>query len=214
MQLSNHVSFSTKVTRRNGTHNDQYYQSIYTSQLYGTFFVVYANFKTEENLTNDSYSVKNITLKIMNYKGLINIGIENAEFEAFWDQEQNNSLGGIITLQLKALASDHCLVRNIDPTHPFPKGESFLMVDRKLSKMSSNPDGIQNGIFDEEFFYRDGFQSDASGNLVPYTQLRTVKPDIDDSITEEDVQYPLKKYAVGIKGLAVPRCARSKNLVI
>ena len=135
MQLSNHVSFSTKVTRRNGTHDGQYYQSIYTSQLYGTFFVVYANFKTEENLAKDSYFVKNISLRIMNYKGLINIGIENAVFKPFWNDSQTNSLGGIIILYLKALASDHCLVSNIDTTHPFPKGKSFLMVDRKLSKM-------------------------------------------------------------------------------
>ena len=194
MKLINHINFSTK-------HQPQdYYQSIYSSQSYGTFFIVYANFKTTEDENN--YYVKEIKLKIINYKGLINIGIENASFIKEFDAD-DISLGGTLKITLKALDKDEADVHCCDENHPFPKNNSYLFVDRKLSKMHPQGVNFENGIFDEEFFYRDGINEDSQGNVNIASQERQIEVNIDDN-----------QYSAGLISLGTPRCPRSRNKII
>src|SRR5689334_20081329 len=49
------------------------YHFIYASQLYGTFFGIYANFAGDKTASGD-YQINKITLRLVNYKGAVNIG--------------------------------------------------------------------------------------------------------------------------------------------
>lgn len=148
MQLINHLCFNPETCKKD------YYQAIYTSQSYGTFYVVYAEFTTEED--NDNYYVKNIKLKLVNYKGLINLGIADATFIPIKDKFDGHSRGALISLTVKAFEHEDFIIKNCDATHPFPKLNSYLKVNRKLLAMHPDKSPIENGIFDEEFYYRDG----------------------------------------------------------
>lgn len=58
------------------------YQFVYASQLYGTFFTVYAHFAGTNSTTG--YDIKTITLRLVNYKGIINMGFAKDSPPA-WD---------------------------------------------------------------------------------------------------------------------------------
>lgn len=147
MQLINHLCFKPEICKKD------YYQAIYTSQSYGTFYVVYAEFTTEDD--NDNYYVKNIKLKLVNYKGLINLGIADATFKPILDAD-GHSRGALINLTVKAFENDSFTVSNCDSNHPFPKKDAQLLVNRNLAAMHSNKSPLEKGVFDEEFYYRDG----------------------------------------------------------
>lgn len=147
MQLINHLCFKPEICKK------EYYQAIYTSQSYGTFYVVYAEFTTEED--NDNYYVKNINLKLVNYKGLINLGIADATFKPILDKD-SVSRGALISLSVKAFENDNFTISNCDVKHPFPKKNAQLLVNRNLVAMHADKSPLENGLFDEEFYYRDG----------------------------------------------------------
>lgn len=140
--------------------NDKY-QPIYASQLYGTFFSVFAKLTTD-GTNKDYYVIKKIDLKLVIYKGIIDIGITQAAFET---ESQKNKLGEIvkinptINMEVQALYDSEpkdLIVSNIDPTFKFYKNKDFLRVERKLKRMHGDNRAIKNGIFDTEFYYREG----------------------------------------------------------
>lgn len=147
MQLINHLCFKPEICK------PDYYQAIYTSQSYGTFYVVYAEFTTKED--NDNYYVQNINLKLVNYKGLINLGIADATFKPVLDKD-GFSKGALINLSIKAFEKDSITISNCDAKHPFSKKDAQLLVNRNLVAMHAGKSPLENGLFDEEFYYRDG----------------------------------------------------------
>ncbi|MCK5400786.1 MAG: hypothetical protein KAJ28_04060 [Flavobacteriaceae bacterium] len=135
--------------------NETDFQSVYASQLYGTFFMIYAKFKSKQKT---KYELENIELKLLNYKGLINLGLKRAKFIPEIDDEGNTN-GGNIIVEVQALESNTHIqsVNNV-------KGNKcnindILKVDRRVAKLT--PSGhIKNNVIDEEFIYREGFERD------------------------------------------------------
>lgn len=189
MQLINHLCFSPKICKKD------YYQAVFASQSYGTFFTIYACFSTEEDKEN--YYIKKIDLKLINYKGMINLGIANATFKPVFSAN-NKSIGADITLDIKAFEKENFTLAGVESSHPFPKSESFLNISRKLLPISQNGT-LNNGVFDEEFYFRDGVVLGGDRNTRINSRKRTITPNI-----EED----FKNQAFS------PRCSRSENRIL
>lgn len=72
--------------------NSDDYQFIYSSQLYGTFFCIYAWFNADESRVlpkgeEGVMPVSNINFQIINYKGPVNIGITHINHMPLIDDE-------------------------------------------------------------------------------------------------------------------------------
>lgn len=193
MQLINHICLSPAIAKKD------HYQTVLASQSYGTFYLVYAEFTTTED--QDNYYIQNIKLKIINYKGMINLGIADATFKPVFNDE-NNSIGALITISLKAFEKDTFKVSGCDATHPFPKLKSALTTNRVILPMHENESPLEQSIFDEEFYYRDGI--DPRGEKGLSLQKRQTNTNLTD---EECVEM------MTMEGFSLI-CPVSKNWII
>ena len=127
-------------------------QFIYASQLYGTFFAVYAIFHTTK-VKDDSNKIKidKIIFNILNYKGPIDLGITSVNYD--FKEE-------MFYLHVKALTRPETQhecdfgVKGLEVA----KGE-YLRFYRELDKMTPDRgDEDKWHVFDSEFYIRDGVQ--------------------------------------------------------
>ncbi len=187
--------------------NNSDYQAIYASQLYGTFFMIYANFTCGKEDKGKGHLLKEIELKIINYKGLLNLGIAKSKFKPKTKRQrvrkpngQNvvvpTPFGGTINVRVRVLHDSNpndLTIKNIN--HYCPKN-SFIEVNRSVQRI--NPDitkPVTNNVFDEEFYYREGVKRDFKENF------KKRKPIPDE----------LMDAGSGVGGWI---CPRSKNMVM
>lgn len=128
------------------------FQLAYSSQLYGTFFSVFAKVNTTQ-ADDHSYILHDIEFTLINYKGLLNLYIRDTKFKA-------DTKGGEVLLLVQAMSSNNEKALRLDCKDTiFKKGNSTLRISRRLKRMhsnSDNPTALENGVFDEEFYYREG----------------------------------------------------------
>jgi hypothetical protein len=148
-------------------------QFLLASQVYSTFFGVYGKFEVENGGTQTN--LKKIDFRLINYKGLINIGIDHITHTY---DSPNKELQFVLHLKgLMPLFQDF--------PYPFPDNGIVLSSDdkitfeRKLKTFIQNPEGINeevftSGAFDEEFYFRDG--------LFP---IKAPISDLEDRIEDE-----------------------------
>jgi len=154
------------------------YQSVYGSQLYGTFFSLFARFQADK-LENDhdgkSYLLNQIDFKLINYKGITNIGLN----EVSSISHENNALN--LEVQIRALESkSEISLKNLNLK--LSKNDR-LIVNRKLLKLHPSGQALENGIFDEEFYFREGPQ--------PNGEYKKKSPNPNTPInSKENVEYP------------------------
>lgn len=153
------------------------YQAVYFSQLYGTFFGVYAKFtcKDDPDAPDNVYVMDTIDFKIVNYKGLINLGIESVKklpdevvTDRIKDGEIDSSVEYNLVIEVRALAGSECKEFKGCHDDHFTKGKR-LQFDRELLHMHKGNTHFDRGIFDDEFFYREGI--DENGDIVPETRI-------------------------------------------
>lgn len=151
MRLTNHLNIESED-----------WQACYSSQLYGTFFSIYAR-PTGRSSESDSNSIEleSIDLRIINYKGPVNLDIVRAEFRP----DLVNGNGGTIDIEVQALYDSGELIHAVDcGNHPFVKGKTPLRFHRFLKPMhqlrNNIPVALNNGVFDSEFFDREGLYPD------------------------------------------------------
>lgn len=137
------------------------FQIIFSSSSYGTDYSVYAQFNCEK-IKNDNENIRvNIVFKIINYKGIINIGFDENEVTYEYDNKKETL---DIKLHVKGLGSklkSHNKKHNVI----LPRHKNIeVLVDRKLSTLSGKPasagnsveDCFVNGVFDNNYYYREG----------------------------------------------------------
>lgn len=143
--------------------NNQGLQEIYSSQNYGTFYSIYLTFECRPNPKDKKLvDMTNIKFSIVNYKGLLNIGIVRAEDELKKDLEFK------IDVRAMERNRDFPLIDGKgDPkTISFdPKKVKNIIINRRLLKMTDfnpnlSPNHPNNTVFDDEFYYRDGLEFD------------------------------------------------------
>lgn len=183
------------------------YQAIYSSQVYGTFFVVYGKFmiREEEGL----YLLEGANLRVVNYKGLINVGITKAKLQIQLDMATGENIGGRLIIEIQGVPQNDPATTDVDVeingvnnVIPFPKATSYLWVDRRMKRlhdrtgMSQDAENLLKNIFDEEFYYREGVVN--SANLT----------DVDHAPNEWDSVFVFETAPGTVM------CPRAKNKVI
>jgi hypothetical protein len=140
-----------------GTGDKPVYHFVYASQLYGTLFAVYAKFDGQE--ADASFIVNSVTLRLINYKGEINIGFtgdvqingQDVNFgviAASIDQERTVTVTPALTV-----AKGNILALTFNRTvHPMPAFNSYQ--SRPAGPLGVPPPS--EPLFDSEFFERDG----------------------------------------------------------
>lgn len=141
------------------------YQCIYSSQMYGTFFSIFALVDASYNTGDSFYTLKSIDLKIINYKGVVNMGIIGAELvdTGFDGGDPSKVVKRSLKIGVKPL---------VDNTVDFPvnlKSENLrcyigteILVERFLDPMHTKGSSYaneENGTFDDELFYREGLHN-------------------------------------------------------
>ncbi len=178
MELVNYINFNENSRG----------QAIYSSQLYGTYFAIYALIKSQQvtkELKNPEsgntevikgYNLESMGLKIVNYKGVINLGITKAELlpvfitDSTEGVEKKIQVGLKLNIEVQGLHGDMDnffkvdFPKKIDTIHQGTNIETsrFLrpmhLAKSIGSKFPSPETGKQlmNGVYDEEFYYREG----------------------------------------------------------
>ncbi len=173
-------------------------QALYASQLYGTFFGVFAKFgvsETEEIGGVNSKFINSITFNLINFKGLLNLeilgsgnvrkikgieGLHGVTIDLLVGHTKNSKPiqtpdvdnPGVLRLDLMDINNYKVRKEGEDFIHSnrgvrVGSGRDYLRIERKL--ISMNPklsekakekeivkSSICNGVFDQEFYERDG----------------------------------------------------------
>lgn len=133
----------------NLNHGSNEGQSLYHSQLYGTFFGVYAFIESKD--AGDKKVITSMNLQVINYKGVLNIGIEEAKYN-----EKSKNVD--IVMRAMSNKTGNIPVKGIEKL--LVTNGQRLLVKRYLrpihSDHSSDEIALSNGVFDSEFHYREG----------------------------------------------------------
>lgn len=185
--------------------NNEDYQTIYASQLYGTFFAIYAKLTTSKY--TDYYTLNDANLYLVNYKGNLDLGIVQADFFEVKNTE-NNTVSGGFKIEVQALYQskpENLKVKNIDTNLKFNTKESFLFVDRRLKRIhpqnDTNDIAIKDGVFDTEFYYRDGYIDNSK-----YKALKVCQSSKPKEWSDEADNFSIAP--------GNPKCPRSKMLIL
>lgn len=126
------------------------YQFVYASQLYGTFFGVFVNFKTKI-IDDETREIEEARFGLLNYKGVINMGITSVGYD---------SIKGIFTLNFKALHPHGTTILCEDAVGTTLKKGVSIQFIRNLEKLypANQTKNKIEGVVDTEWCVRDGVQ--------------------------------------------------------
>ncbi len=169
------MEFITKIHLGEKKENENY-QCIYSSQMYGTFFSIFALVDTSYNDGDDFYTLKGIDLKIINYKGVVNLGIIGAELvdKEFDPDNPNEVTRRLLKIGVKPLLDTPDDVE-VDLKSKNLKCNigSEILVERFLAPMHNDGSTSEaNGTFDNELFYREGIYKKDSPILRTGYEIR------------------------------------------
>ena len=156
------------------------YQLLLTSSLYGTNFAIFGKFSILEE--GNTSTIQKLDLKIYNYKGILDLGFStrhNTQITSKTNDEGESFV--YVKLFLRAVVSGDEQINEtqFEPLTAYRlsvipeetieiSAPYYLKTERELIPISGNIDAnpITNGVFDSEFYYRDGaeyFKKEAHG---------------------------------------------------
>ena len=177
------------------------FQQVYTSQVYGTFFTVQAKINTLENVQDHpGVFVKSMDFLVVNYRGVLDIGLVKVEgpsqFSAMVDDANLDYGLKIFHLNMRAMCPEQqcnvpCYeILNLPINQYFEQGD-LLYFSRTLKMLHDNGRPLDHGIFDTEFFFREGI--DQNGDY----QRRIPRPKLDlNNPLEEKNSIPKSKFDI------------------
>ena len=166
-------NYSTTVSL-NPENAKKRWQFIFASQAYGSFYAVYALFEAkymmnEAETPKDSVDLKSVNLEIITYKGLFDIGIVDANIVPKKVDANNNTIPLTINIKVQAknnrkefplTISKPIEVAHLDGIETKRHLISLSGHNRDFFRSSSQETISQNaiidGVFDDEFFFRNG----------------------------------------------------------
>ena len=180
--------------------NEKDYQSIYSTQIYGTFFAIYAKF-TLSDTDKDYYTLEKIDLVLVNYKGLINIGLTECEYKY-----NEDSKSAILKVEVRALHKNKKLEVDCGNKKFKRDGTSVLDVDRRVLPMKGGKT-MENEVFDEEFYYREGVENPK--NMKEGSDYDFEVDSKKRSITPDTLEFNAQEASDGGK-----KCPKARNLMM
>lgn len=143
-------------------------QAIYASQVYGTFFAIYAKIDAKSHDSdNYDYKLNSVKLIMMNYKGHFDLGITKAILLPEFGKDKKQ-VGAKLKIEVQALhgLGDNSFEVDIHNDFIGLNKKDFIETERYLRPIHMDLDTepsienrdtpIKNGIFDDEFYYREG----------------------------------------------------------
>jgi hypothetical protein len=144
-------TYYTSVVLKNDRKDD--FQLLMASQQYGTFYAIYARFGLI--MQGPQKKLNNILFRIINYKGLINVGIESIKLPEINNEDSNKIEIDIILKGFMRPLQDY--VYDLAPENIFLVNGTQITFHRVLRNFVSDPhQSFNEGAFDEEFHFRDG----------------------------------------------------------
>ena len=151
-------------------YEEEVFQFIYGSQLYGTSFAVYANFKHEPNPEGEGVLITQIDYKLINYKGIINLGFWGDNVPYIPAGNASNFMFNVKGLHVNpelSVSYESAVNKKGSDAKPkvILKDKSVVVYNRTLvpqnvfEEAAAGMTGKSQGqtFFDEEFVYRDGY---------------------------------------------------------
>jgi len=147
MSISKRPSDYTGTIDLSDSHKERN-QMIYASQLYGTFFAIYAYFEAESTNNPLHKKINRIQFNIINYKGPLDIGISEIKYYV-----NNRSF----EIKVRALIDPLTQHEIVFSNGLLVKKEEEILFLRNLEPLSSKSgDKNKYHVFDSEFYARDG----------------------------------------------------------
>ncbi|MAZ71988.1 MAG: hypothetical protein CMC70_02465 [Flavobacteriaceae bacterium] len=138
-------------------------QLFFASQSYGTNYFIYGYFKTKETTKNSSV-ITGLKMIVLNYKGILDLGFstnENLKTTVSKVKEAGKDPMLLINITMQAAVSGTTKPEvDIDLDTPIKiEDRTNLKVVRDLIPISGDIDknALNHGVFDDEFYYRDGW---------------------------------------------------------
>ena len=178
-----HLYFSSNVFL-NEQNNDRY-QLVYSSQLYGTFFSVYGKFTVSNN------TLKAVKLKLINYKGVLNLNLtdfviadsfKSVEVQDLMKNNKEVTLDCLqIGIKVKAFSEEKNMEQTCNIPLPEESGTHYLEVSRTLIEMDPN-----HFVFDEEFKWRDGYNNAIDKDLSKFEGYRRHGAKVNTNVSSDE----------------------------
>ena len=167
-------------------------QKIYGSQVYGTFFSVFVNFKTKE-VDKEHVEIVSATFDLVNYNGPINVGIRS-----IGPPELVRERFLVLPITIQGLHpglthEDVTLTGKYGPIILKKSLVNYLIVQRSLCPLNY-PDAhgdmqeraLCNNVFDAEFYNRDGIGGESFNekHRLPESSLSHIINEFEDQSAE------------------------------
>ncbi|MFK7750117.1 MAG: hypothetical protein AB8B65_17120 [Kordia sp.] len=189
LEISGTVSFQETCQDR--------WQAIYFSSSYGTTFSILGKFKYDKV----QKKLLSTTLRLVNYKGPINMAIASAKYKLARKWIEVKERGIAVTKIIRVISIEvevrGLIITNVNTpvkneyvlTDCDLKNDVYLEIDRVLLKLNDGGGHKENEVFDSEFFYRDGERNPHAFSLkrIEYMQARNLNPPVDARCIEENV---------------------------
>lgn len=172
------------------------HQEIYSTQLYGTFFGIFAKFDCDGDKSPEDYIFNDINLELINYKGICDIGITKAELKPIKDKSRF-----ILKIEVQAMnGTTNCSVncKNIK----ISKNGARILMDRRVKKIHLDESAHKDCLFDTEFFYREGIADDS--NDLPFPKRTPTPLGWCDELPKEE----LDKFIDSVETIGGSKCPR------
>lgn len=145
--------------------DENIYQFIYGSQLYGTLFAVYGLFDCTSQ-ANNTVNVNRIRFQLINYRGCVNLGIDHIDELIL---RKDSIVLPIIKLFVKPLlpSINHIDYYLKDKELQITSDQIIVLerlampFDERIKGENTNGESQGKIFFDTEFNYRDGYYENA-----------------------------------------------------
>ncbi len=125
------------------------WQGIYASQNYGTFYTVYAKLDLENNMA------KGMHLYIVNYKGIIDIGFNDASTTIATDDALN--LDKVLIVEFGIIGLSNLSESYLNFSNPIDSNNiDTIVFERLLHPLFGLNKAWNQHVFDTEFYFRNG----------------------------------------------------------
>lgn len=194
----------TELINNINLENDKDYQALYSSQLYGTFFMVYGKFKAKKSQENsNAYHIQSLKLRILNYKGPVDLKIQDAQLLDLKTENYVEKDGALLKIKVGIMGGGYEYdVTNFPELNLTKDPKNYLYVKREVKAMSKQ-EMNETGIFDNEYYYREGF------TITEYEDDIKIEQKIHDRVINPSTLPDDEKSLIGGK-----RCPNSKNFII
>ncbi|MCL6272515.1 hypothetical protein M3P19_00760 [Muricauda sp. 2012CJ35-5] len=144
------------------------YQSIYSSQNYGTFYQIFCKAKFTKEQSSGKELLDSLYFRLINYKGQMDLGFAKSAVEKdLVDYDSTTQIVGV-KLAVRGMSNYHTLQYKLPESVKVYK-DQFNRINVHRILMPLNPTVSSHAlgsIFDSEFYYRSGLEPPVKKKLV------------------------------------------------